>query len=57
MNSGIKVAAVVGHSLEQFAAMCISSTITLEEGLRLVSGRASLMQKHWGAERESMLAI
>ena len=57
MDSGLKIDAVIGHSLGQFAAMCISGTLSIEEGLKLVSGRASLMQKHWGSERGSMLAI
>lgn len=57
MDSGLRVEAVVGHSLGQFAAMCISGALSLEEGLKLVSGRASLMQKHWGLERGSMLAL
>ena len=57
MDSGLKIDAVVGHSLGQLAAMCIAGTLSLEEGLKLVSGRASLMQKHWGAERGSMIAI
>ena len=57
MDSGLEVEAVIGHSLGQFAAMCISGTLSLEEGLKLVSGRASLMQKHWGSEHGSMIAI
>ena len=57
MDSGLKVDAVIGHSLGQYAAMCISGTLSIEDGLKLVSGRASLMQKHWGSEPGSMLAI
>ena len=57
MDSGLKIDAVVGHSLGQLAAMCIAGTLSLEEGLKLVSGRASLMQKHWGDERGSMIAV
>ena len=57
MDSGLKVDAVIGHSLGQYAAMCISGSLSIEEGLKLVSGRASLMQKHWGPEPGSMLAM
>jgi len=57
IDSGLKIEAVTGHSLGQYAAMCISGTLSLEEGLKLTSGRASLMQKHWGPERGSMLAV
>ena len=57
IDSGLEIEALIGHSLGQFAAMCISGTLSVEEGLKLVSGRASLMQKHWGSERGSMIAI
>lgn len=57
MDSGLQIEAVIGHSLGQFAAMYISGTLSVEEGLKLVSGRASLMQKHWGSERGSMIAV
>ena len=57
IDSGLKIEAVIGHSLGQYAAMCIAGTFSLKEGLKLTSGRASLMQKHWGPESGSMLAI
>ena len=37
--------------------MCISGSLSIEEGLKLVSGKASLMQKRWGPEPGSMLAM
>ncbi|KAF2972671.1 hypothetical protein GQX73_g957 [Xylaria multiplex] len=53
-DCGLKVDAVVGHSFGQLTAFCISGALSLCDALTLVTGRASLMQKHWGAEPGSM---
>jgi len=57
IDCGLHVDALVGHSFGQLTAFCISGTLSLEDGLKLVSGRATLMQKHWGSERGSMIAV
>lgn len=57
LSSGLKVDGVVGHSLGQFAALCISGVLSLRDGLKLVAGRAALMKTHWGAEPGSMIAV
>lgn len=57
IESGLNVDAVVGHSFGQLTALCVSGILTLADGLKLVSGRASLMQKHWGSEPGSMISI
>lgn len=57
IESGLHIDAVVGHSFGQLTALCVSGILSLGDGLKLVSGRASLMQKHWGPERGSMISI
>ena len=57
MESGLQVDAVVGHSFGQLTALCVSGILTLGDTLKLVSGRASLVQHHWGPERGSMISI
>lgn len=57
LESGLKVDALVGHSFGQLTAMCVSGMLSLSDGLKLVAGRASLMQKHWGPETGTMIAI
>ena len=57
LESGLKVDALVGHSFGQLTAMCVSGILSLRDGLRLVAGRASLMQKHWGSESGTMIAV
>ena len=57
LESGLKVNALIGHSFGQLTALCVSGILSLEDGLKLVAGRASLMQKYWGTESGTMIAI
>ncbi|KAF2230777.1 hypothetical protein EV356DRAFT_579785 [Viridothelium virens] len=57
MDCGLTIDVVIGHSFGQLTALCISGVLSLPDALRLVSGRASLMQKHWGSESGSMLSL
>ncbi|EFX05534.1 polyketide synthase [Grosmannia clavigera kw1407] len=57
MDCGLRVDAVIGHSFGQLTALCISGVLSLSDAVKLVSGRALLMQEHWGLEPGSMLAL
>ena len=57
LDSGARVQAIIGHSFGQLTALCVSGCLTLEDGLKLVVGRAILMRKHWGPESGSMIAL
>ncbi|KAE9372419.1 BcPKS19, polyketide synthase [Stipitochalara longipes BDJ] len=55
MDCGLTVSAVIGHSFGQLTALCISGCLSLQDALKLVAGRASIMLDHWGPERGNML--
>ncbi|KAE8372515.1 hypothetical protein BDV26DRAFT_297795 [Aspergillus bertholletiae] len=54
---GAKPVAVVGHSLGELTAMCISGVVSLPDALQLIIGRASIIKHSWGSEKGSMVAI
>ena len=41
---GITPGAVIGHSVGEYAAACVAGVFSLEDGLKLISARARLMQ-------------
>ena len=54
MSWGVKPAAMIGHSVGEYAAGCLAGVFTLEEALVLVAKRAALVQAQPGG---AMLAI
>ncbi|OOF91380.1 hypothetical protein ASPCADRAFT_177383 [Aspergillus carbonarius ITEM 5010] len=57
LDGGLKVEAVIGHSLGELTALAVSGVLSLEDALKLVSYRARLMSSKWGRDRGIMLAI
>ncbi|TRX93705.1 hypothetical protein FHL15_005381 [Xylaria flabelliformis] len=57
IENGLEVSCVLGHSLGQLTALCVSGVLSLYDALKLVAGRAQLIQTTWGEERGSMLAV
>lgn len=54
---GLKVDCVVGHSFGQLVALTVAGVFSLQDGLKLVHGRAVLMRDKWGSERGTMIAL
>lgn len=44
MHWGVKPAAMIGHSIGEFAAACISGCFSLEDALKIVAARGAAMQ-------------
>jgi acyl transferase domain-containing protein len=57
LESGLQADAVIGHSFGQLTALCVSGMLSLQDGVRLVLGRATLMKKHWGEEPGTMILV
>lgn len=57
MDSNATPAAVIGHSFGQLTALCLSEVLSLKDALRLVTGRALLMNSKWGSEGGSMISL
>jgi phthiocerol/phenolphthiocerol synthesis type-I polyketide synthase E len=54
LKLGVKPSQMIGHSLGEYVAACISEVFTFEEGIKLVVKRAQLMS---GVERGAMLSV
>ncbi|KYK53981.1 polyketide synthase [Drechmeria coniospora] len=57
MDSGLRPSAVMGHSFGELTALCVSQVLSLEDSLRLVVGRATIIQDAWGSEKGAMMAV
>ncbi|EIT79328.1 polyketide [Aspergillus oryzae 100-8] len=65
IDSGVKPEAICGHSFGEWAALTVSGAMTLEAGIKLATGfgtnvsvgRAAIIQKVWGDDPGSMVAI
>nr|BAZ95871.1 polyketide synthase [Fusarium sp. NBRC100844] len=57
IDGGLKVDAVVGHSLGELTALAVSGALSPSDALKVVYTRAELIKAKWGVERGTMLAI
>lgn len=54
---GLQPTLVIGHSLGEYAALCVAGVLSVSDMLYLVHTRASLIQTHCTAHAYSMLAV
>jgi acyl transferase domain-containing protein/thioester reductase-like protein/acyl carrier protein len=57
MDSGIQPSAVVGHSFGELTALCISQVLSVQDTLKMIISRATLIQDAWGPEKGAMMAV
>ncbi|KAM0211985.1 hypothetical protein ACHAQD_009974 [Fusarium lateritium] len=53
---GIKPDYLIGHSLGEYAALCVSGALTLEDTFRVVASRAKMMDEYCPSGTSGMLA-
>ena len=56
IDFGVEPSLVVGHSLGEYAALCIAESLKLQDMLHLVATRARLMVQYCALDTSSMLA-
>ena len=54
---GIRPSLVIGHSLGEYAALCVAGVLSVSDTLHLVHKRALLIQEHCDANAGGMLAV
>lgn len=57
MDCGARPLAVVGHSFGELTALCISGVLALNDTLKMIVGRASIIKNSWGREKGAMMAV
>ncbi|KAI3324539.1 putative polyketide synthase [Xylariaceae sp. AK1471] len=57
IDSGVQPSAVVGHSFGELTALCISQVLSVQDTLKMIISRATLIQDAWGPEKGAMMAV
>ncbi|KAA8652644.1 Type I Polyketide synthases (Type I PKS) [Aspergillus tanneri] len=57
IDAGLEVKTVIGHSFGQLTALCVAGVLSVSDTLKLIAGRASLIQNNWGREHGTMLSV
>lgn len=57
MSWGIRPSLLIGHSLGEYAAMCVSGVLSLADTLYLVGKRSALLQQRCNSGAYAMLAV
>ncbi|KAF4991492.1 hypothetical protein FGRMN_7803 [Fusarium graminum] len=53
----VQPVALIGHSFGELTALCISQILSLEDALKMIIRRATLVRDVWGSDRGAMLAV
>nr|A0A0B5KU17.1 RecName: Full=Non-reducing polyketide synthase mapC'; AltName: Full=Mycophenolic acid biosynthesis cluster protein C' [Penicillium brevicompactum]AJG44381.1 MpaC' [Penicillium brevicompactum] len=57
LDSGLRVSRIVGHSFGQLTALSVAGSLSVRDGIHLVTERARLIESSWGPESGIMLAV
>jgi len=57
IESGVEVAAMVGHSFGEIVAQTVAGAMSLTDGLRVIARRAALIRDTWNSDKGLMMAV
>ncbi|KAK4697088.1 acyl carrier protein, partial [Lecanoromycetidae sp. Uapishka_2] len=57
IDSGVQIAAVIGHSFGELTALCISGVLPFKDTIKTIADRARLVRDRWGTDSGAMLAV
>ncbi|EED12124.1 polyketide synthase, putative [Talaromyces stipitatus ATCC 10500] len=57
IDSGVQPVAVVGHSFGELTSLCVSQSLSLQDTVRMIVARATLIRDSWGSDKGAMLAV
>lgn len=57
MDSDVKPAALVGYSFGVLTTLCISGILSLEDVIKVIMCRASLVHEAWSSDKGGMMAV
>nr|WHS04491.1 polyketide synthase [Phaeosphaeriaceae sp. CF-150626] len=57
IDSGIRPTVLVGHSFGELTALCVSQVLSLEDTVKMIARRATIVRDAWGADKGAMMAI
>ncbi len=57
IDAGVRPAAVVGHSFGEITALCVSSILSLEDTVKIIVARATVVRDGWGSDKGAMMAV
>lgn len=57
LDAGVQPRALIGHSLGELTALVVSGFLSMADGIRLIQARGDMIEKKWGPEKGSMLAL
>jgi acyl transferase domain-containing protein len=57
IDSGVQVAAMVGHSFGELTVMCVSGVLSVKDALEMIAAGARIIEEKWGPENGCMMAV
>lgn len=57
IDAGLKISAIIGHSLGELTALAVSGVLSLSDSLTLIASRGRLINTKWGPEKGAMLVL